>query len=107
MMNKWCELSVVMLMLTLNISAQETDTSNTYDKNIYADAVQLWRSTMNPAGLTRDSLMNRGTAYFDFCHKEGSHHLVQDGNKENRLGFYADSYQTIGKYLYGYGRFNF
>lgn len=73
----------------------------------YADAIQLWRRTLNPAGLSLDTLTNRGISYFDLSAQQGTHHRVQDGDKQNRLLFTSERYQKIGKYLYGYGHFTF
>lgn len=89
---------------TLHAQNAELQTKERYE---YADAVQLWRHTLNAAGLSRDTLIERGVSYFDFSHQKGTHYLVQDGDKQNRLLFASERYQKIGKYLYGYGRFTF
>ena len=78
----------------------------------YADATQLWRLTGNAAGLshdpeTCDSSANRGVAWFDLMHRSGDYHRVQEGGQMNQLRFYTERYQKIGKYLYGYGSFDF
>ena len=73
----------------------------------YDDAMQLWRNTANAAGLTVDSARNRGVAMFDLSHREGDFHRVQEGGQRNQLEFFTERYQTIGKYLYGYGKFRF
>lgn len=79
----------------------------TKEKYDYADAIQVWRHTSNPAGLALDTLVNRGTSHFDLSMQKGSHYRVQDGNRQNRLLFTTERYQKIGKYLYGYGQFVF
>lgn len=73
----------------------------------YDDATQLWRNTGNAAALTVDSARNRGIAMFDLSHREGDFHRVQEGGQRNQLEFFTERYQTIGKYLYGYGKFRF
>ena len=78
----------------------------------YADATQLWRLTGNAAGLsldpeTCDSSANRGVAWFDLMHRSGDYHRVQEGGQMNQLRFYTERYQKVGKYLYGYGSFDF
>lgn len=73
----------------------------------FSDATQLWRNTDLAAGLSIDSARNRGLARFDAIHRQGDYSRVQEGNMENRLQFFTERYQTIGKYLYGYGRFQF
>lgn len=73
----------------------------------YADAVQLWRQTQNAAGMTIDSLGNRGYAAFGFMHQSGDFHRVQEGGQTNNITFFTERYQHIGKYLYGYGSFRF
>ena len=73
----------------------------------YNDATQLWRTTDVAAGLTLDSTQNRGVAYFNLYHKSGDYHRVQEGGMQNQLQFFTERYQKIGKYLYGYGRFQF
>lgn len=79
----------------------------TKEKYEYTDLQQLWSRTLNPAGLSLDTLVNRGICYFDLSRQTGSHYRVQDGNAQNRLLFTTERYQKIGKWLYGYGRFVF
>ena len=78
----------------------------------YADETQLWRQTDNAAALSFDpercdSSANRGVAYFNYKHHSGDYHRVQEGNQTNQLRFFTERYQKIGKYLYGYGSFDF
>lgn len=73
----------------------------------YDDARQLWHNTDMAAGLSLDTTRNRGVAYFDLSHRSGDYHRVQEGSQSNQLQFFTERYQTIGKYLYGYGRFQF
>ena len=84
------------------------------DLNSYqlADESQVWRLTGNAAALsldpeTCDSSANRGLAYFDLIHRSGDYRRVQEGGQMNQLSFHAERYQKIGKYLYGYGSFDF
>lgn len=84
------------------------------DLNSYklADESQVWRLTGNAAALsldpeTCDSSANRGVAYFDLQHRSGDYHRVQEGNQMNQLAFHTERYQKIGKYLYGFGSFDF
>ena len=77
-----------------------------------SDQQQLWHQTRNAAGMTfdfhtTDSTQNRGVAYFDLQHQEGDYHRVQDGGMRNNLQFFTERYQKIGRYLYGYGAFDF
>lgn len=95
-----------LLMSTLAAFPQE-NAPLTKEKYTYDDAVQLWRNTDNAAGLSLDSMVNRGISYFQFDHSKGSHFLVQDGNMENILVFFTERYERIGKYFYGYGSFTF
>ena len=89
------------------ISAQPTA-----DSYRLSDNRQLWHQTRNAAGMafdfaTEDSTQNRGYAMFDVQHQDGDYHRVQDGEMRNNLRFYTERYQKIGKYLYGYGSFDF
>lgn len=77
-----------------------------------SDQQQTWHQTRNAAGMafdfnTTDSSANRGIAYFDYQHQEGDFHRVQDGGMKNNLRFFTERYQKVGKYLYGYGSFDF
>lgn len=75
-----------------------------------ADETQLWRNSENAAGLgldMHDSTDNRGTAFFNLLHRSGDYHRVQEGNQMNQLRFFTERYQKIGRYLYGYGSFDF
>ncbi len=73
----------------------------------YFDASQLWRTTKNAAGLSLDSMVNRGWAAFTIEHNSGSYHRVQEGSQKNRLRFQTERYQKIGRFLVGYGQFAF
>ncbi len=94
-------------LLLLPICLQAQSELQTKQKYEYQDAVQLWRSTLNPAGLSLDTLVNRGISYLSLTRQEGTHSLVQDGDASNALVFKSERYQQIGKYLYGYGSFTF
>ena len=105
MMNK----TIYGLMLMLGCSAAATAQTSLAGMGEYQydDVMQLWRNTGNAAGLTVDSTRNRGIAMFDLSHREGDYHRVQEGGQRNQLEFFTERYQTIGKYLYGYGKFRF
>lgn len=82
----------------------------TYEKYRLADERQVWSESMNAAGLAhdmKDSADNRGVAFFDLSHQSGDYHRVQEGGQLNQLRFFTERYQKIGKYLYGYGSFDF
>lgn len=82
----------------------------TYEKYRLADERQAWSESVNAAGLAhdmKDSADNRGIAYFDVTHHSGDYHRVQEGGQQNQLRFFTERYQKIGKYLYGYGSFDF
>ena len=81
-----------------------------HEKYQLADERQLWTGGQNAAGLAldmRDSSANRGYACFDLQHASGDYHRVQEGSQKNQLRFFTERYQKIGKYLYGYGSFDF
>lgn len=95
-----------MTACTGTLMAQEM----TQEKYQLADERQLWGESQNAAGLAhdmRDSADNRGVAYFDLMHRSGDFHRVQEGGQMNQLRFFTERYQKIGKYLYGYGSFDF
>lgn len=94
-------------LLLLPVCVQAQSELQTKEKYEYQDAIQLWRSTLNPAGLSLDTLVNRGISYLSLTRQEGTHHLVQDGDASNELVFKSERYQKIGNYLYGYGSFAF
>jgi len=100
-------LYVIVSAITLSVQAQ---TEMTAEKYQLADERQLWNKRYNAAGLAhdmRDSSDNRGIAYFDLQHQSGTYHRVQEGNQQNKLHFFTERYQKIGRYLYGYGSFDF
>lgn len=111
-------LSATLLLLPATMMAQQTELSATVptaqakalqgeDAYHYDDALQLWRGTQNAAGLTIDSTRSRGFAEMRLQHRSGSYHRVQEGSQTNGLTFLTERYQHIGRYLYGYGRFEF
>ena len=73
----------------------------------YDDAHQLWRHTDNAAALGVDTMRARGYAQMGFQHRSGDYSRVQEGKRTNQLRFETERYQPVGKYLYGYGRFDF
>ncbi len=73
----------------------------------YEDATQLWRLTNNAAALGLDSTRDRGYALFNGEHHSGDYARVQEGTQTNQLRFQTERYQTVGKYLHAYGRFDF
>ena len=93
---------IILLLSVFMMPMQAQESRYRYD-----DAVQLWRLTNNPAGLGIDSSRNRGFALFNVEHQNGSYARVQEGTQTNQLRFQTERYQKVGKYLYGYGRFDF
>ena len=71
------------------------------------DATQTFRLTQNAAALDVDSVVNRGYAHFRFDRTVGDYARVQEGDEHNALRFETERYQRIGRYLVGYGRFDF
>ncbi len=72
-----------------------------------ADATQTFRLTQNAAALDVDSVVNRGYAQVRFDRSVGDYTRVQEGDEHNALRFETERYQRIGRYLVGYGRFDF
>ena len=92
----------ISLFQVLTVAAQNDEGTYRYD-----DATQLWRLTDNAATLGLDSTRNRGYALFNGEHHSGDYARVQEGTQTNQLRFQSERYQTIGKYLHAYGRFDF
>ena len=69
MMNHRYILFTGLMVTALCIHAQDIELQ-TKEKYEYADATQLWRRTLNPAGLSLDTLTNRGISYFEFSHQQ-------------------------------------
>ena len=105
MMNKTLFTTIALTALTTGIGAQQTQQGEAAYR--YADATQLWHNIDLAAGLSVDSVSNRGLARFDLNHQSGDYARVQEGSQQNSLSFFTERYQTIGRYLYGYGRFEF
>lgn len=95
MMNHRYILFTGLMVTALCIHAQDIELQ-TKEKYEYADATQLWRRTLNPAGLSLDTLTNRGISYFEFSHQQGTHYRVQDGDEQNKLLFTSERYQKLG-----------
>lgn len=104
-------LSILLVSSFFNVMAQEKNIV-TRERYKLMDETQPWRLTQNAAGMSLDiekfdSTANRGIAYFDYTHQDGDYHRVQEGDMVNQLRFFTERYQQIGKYLYGYGSFDF
>lgn len=71
------------------------------------DEKRQWTYTDIAAGMSADTLPNYGKTWFNINHEDGTFHRVQEGNQTNSLTFFAERYQKLGNYLYGYGKFQF
>ena len=96
---------LAMVLTTCTIYAQQT--ASALGEYRFDDATQLWRLTDNAAGLGIDTTRNRGYAEIGYYHHSGDYTRVQEGTRSNQLRFETERYQKIGKYIYGYGRFDF
>lgn len=96
------------LLLTLSVATLSAQGDfATLSEYRYDDATQLWRLTDNAAGLGIDTTRNRGYAQIGYKHHSGDYRRVQEGSRSNQLRFETERYQKVGKYLYGYGKFDF
>lgn len=73
----------------------------------YNDATQIWRNTEHTAGMAIDSTVTRGVTQVGFQQQGGNYHRVQEGSGNKAFFFSSERYQSLGKHLYGYGRFVF
>lgn len=105
MMNKRYITIMAMVLTTCTMYAQQT--ASALGEYRFDDATQLWRLTDNAAGLGIDTTRNRGYAEIGYYHHSGDYTRVQEGTRSNQLRFETERYQKIGKYIYGYGRFDF
>ena len=94
----------VALTFCLPTMAQNATTEAAYRHN---DLVQIWRNTGFAAGLTLDSMRNRGFTSMGYSLQQGDYHRVQEGSAQRSINFFTERYQRIGKWLYGYGSVNF
>lgn len=85
------------MVTALCIHAQDIELQ-TKEKYEYADATQLWRRTLNPAGLSLDTLTNRGISYFEFSHQQGTHYRVQLPQMWERHIRFSRIYPTTGRH---------
>lgn len=107
MMNKLTLLVIATLCTPLSLSAQQTAMLSGEGEYRHDDLMQLWRHTANSAAMATDSARARGMVEMDLSRHEGSYHRVQEGSACNSLSFSTERYQAIGRYLYGYGHFEF
>ena len=98
---------LLLLLVAVCTPAQAQGDMTSKSTYHYQDAQEVWRNTNNAAGLGIDSLTSRGVTYFELSQLNTDHHLVQNGNKQNTVHFLSERYQHIGKYLVGFGRFEF
>ena len=105
MKNKRYITILAMALTACTVYAQQT--ASALGEYRFDDATQLWRLTDNAAGLGIDTTRNRGYAEIGYYHHSGDYTRVQEGTRSNQLRFETERYQKIGKYIYGYGRFDF
>ncbi len=98
---------VFALLVCIPMYGQNELSRTTIENYKYAEEVQLWKSLLNPAGLSRDTLIVRGQTSFGFSTKRGGFHRVQEGSKNNELSFFSEQYKRLGTFLYGYAHVNF
>lgn len=99
--------SLLLLLVAVCAPTQAQGDKTSKGTYLYQDAQEVWRNTNNAAGLGLDSLTSRGVTFFELSQLNTDHHLVQNGNKQNTIHFLSERYQRIGKYLVGFGRFEF
>lgn len=87
--------------------AQNKHSEITTERYKYADEIQLWKYTLNPAGLSVDTLIIRGQTSFSLSSKHGDYYRVQEGRKRNELSFFSEQYKKLGAHLVGYGSVRF
>ena len=104
MKNKIASLAGALMFCLVALAQSNTTIEGTYRHD---DLVQIWRNTDIAAGLTLDSMRNRGFTSMGYTLQEGDYHRVQEGSAQRLLNFYTERYQRIGKWLYGYGSVNF
>ena len=80
MKNKIASIAVA-LTFSLPTMAQNTTTEAAYRHN---DLVQIWRNTGFAAGLTLDSLRNRGFTSMGYSLQQGDYHRVQEAVRNVR-----------------------
>jgi hypothetical protein len=101
---RYTSLAVMVMFAACMYAQQDAPALGEYR---YDDATQLWRLTDNAAGLGIDTTRNRGFAQIGYYHHSGDYTRVQEGTRSNQLRFETERYQKVGKYLYGYGKFEF
>ena len=99
-------LSITAMLVAITASAQNDSLMNQgrYDYELSKSA---WQGSNNAATLSLQNHINFGKAYFNYSHKGGDFYRVQEGDMNNRLQFFTESWQKLGKYLYAYGKFDF
>ena len=99
-------LSITAMLVAITASAQNDSLMNQgrYDYELSKSA---WQGSNNAASLSLQNHINFGKAYFNYSHKGGDFYRVQEGDMNNRLQFFTESWQKLGKYLYAYGKFDF
>lgn len=99
-------LSITAMLAAITASAQNDSLMNQgrYDYELSKSA---WQGSNNAASLSLQNHINFGKAYFNYSHKGGDFYRVQEGDMNNRLQFFTESWQKLGKYLYAYGKFDF
>lgn len=107
MMNKTILSTLVLLMSSIVAMSQDKEYLKGEAEYRYDNTTQLWQNTGNSAAIALDSIRNRGIAEIGAMRREGTYHRVQEGSSTNELSLFTERYQSIGKYLYGYGSFRF
>ena len=92
------------IMLKINVSVSQT--SGSYDsflgENLFIN------NSKNSAYLgLKDTLEEKGIAYFNYNHQSGDYHRVQEGGQTNSLKFFSEKFQNLGRFLRAYGTFQF
>lgn len=99
-------LSIISLCFVASV-ARAQQTTNKDGAYRYNDAQQVWQNSNNAAALTLDSITNRGVAVVSGSYNRNEFKRTQEPARTNNLEIFTEKYQTIGKYLVGYGSFTF
>jgi len=104
-MNKWYKLTLAFTFVSFYTQAQEFSNSRAYTDLL--DTKQINLKSENPAFLQLDSLIDRGSSTFSLLQKDGSYHLVQDGDKTKSISVSSQGIKKAGNYIAARGNFNF
>lgn len=103
-MKRYTPITLLLLCVSSALPAQH---AVTFEEHELTTILNPWLSTTNAAGVAMSTFKNHGLTTLGYQKQKGDYHRAQEGNQLNRLDFFSERYDQIGKNWVVWGSFQF